>query len=72
MHDLILKYQFTDRAGRCVYNIASFAERKIGEIEGQIRMKKGEDIVGAHVLIDWVEPTKSGSVNQDTDFKDIE
>ena len=70
MNDLYLKYQFTDRAGRQVYNIhipvivsvsPEQVEDKVTgyapfhEVLGQIRLHPDKD---DNVLLEWVEETQ--------------
>ena len=68
MNDLYLRYQFTDRAGRKVYNILTskptlfvnksvnfICETKLENILGQIRITHGEDIKSAKLWLDWKE-----------------
>ena len=55
MEDLILRYQFTDRAGRGVFNIHTYNDRKLGPITGQIRLKTGSEVDAPNCIIDWAE-----------------
>ena len=59
MNDLYLSYQFTDRAGRRVYNIycAPDTGQPVfdGLILGQMRINPDKD---DNVLLEWVEETK--------------
>ena len=53
MNDLYLSYQFTDRAGREVYNISSCDKTDV--ILGQIRLHPDKD---DNVLLEWVEESE--------------
>ena len=52
MNDLYLEYQFTDRAGRGVYNIITVGTE---DVIGQIRLHPDKD---DNVLLEWIEETK--------------
>ena len=53
MNDLYLKYQFTDRAGRYVFNIQNYEDGDV--VLGQIRLHPDKD---DNVLLEWVEETQ--------------
>ena len=53
MEDLILKFQFFDRAGRAVMNMHDYTDRKLGPIVGQMRLTEGEDVSIPLCMIDW-------------------
>ena len=56
MNDLYLEYQFTDRAGRGVYNIITVGTE---DVLGQIRLHPDKDDCedrGCNVLLEWTEP----------------
>lgn len=61
MNDLKLLYQFTDRAGRHVYNIHSPDNRARGPVIGQIRFKPDEDIEGSRLWLHWKECNETDS-----------
>ena len=50
MNDLYLEYQFTDRAGRGVYNIITVGTE---DVIGQIRLHPDKD---DNVLLEWIKP----------------
>ena len=52
MNDLYLEYQFTDRAGRYVYNIHEPMAPDRGPVLGQIRMHPDAD---DNILLEWIE-----------------
>jgi hypothetical protein len=72
--DLILKFQFTDRAGRSVFNIQADnrlpANTTTGPIpvQGQMRLKLGVDTrASSTVWIDWnADPEETDSPVGDT------
>jgi len=76
MEDLILKFQFFDRAGRAVMNMHDYADRKLGAIIGQMRLTPGVDVIDPLCMVDWAgEPDKAEEAKeQDADetFADTE
>ena len=78
MEDLILKFQFFDRAGRAVMNMHDYTDRKLGAIIGQMRLTPGVDVIDPLCMIDWAgEPDKAEGVeveerDADETFADTE
>ena len=48
--NLFLRFQFTDRAGRYVFNMLKYED---GDVIGQIRLHPDKD---DNVLLEWTEP----------------
>jgi hypothetical protein len=52
MNDLVLRYRFTDRGGRAVYDVIDPA---IDALMGQMRMKFGVDVSWSDFTLDWCD-----------------